>query len=121
MDTPGRPKLVKTTLELLNSPGIEPGVLHVLYTPIVGGLLGFVSVILANWAGKKPLMSGIQKHIVGLSAGVGIGVLVDKYRNEHLAKRDAIFRHYIELHPEDFPPYERVKIGDVFEPWRPIR
>lgn len=69
---------------------------------------------------------------------MGLGVLIDKYRLEQVATRDAMFRHYIQLHPEDFPPYgnnlimvknflsfisfsERVKVRDVFAPWRPVR
>lgn len=58
MDAPGRPKLAKTPLELLDSPGIEPGLLNVYYTPIVGGILGLLSTITANWVAKRPVMSG---------------------------------------------------------------
>lgn len=32
-----------------------------------------------------------------------LGKVGDNYRNEHFAKRDAILRHYVELHPESFP------------------
>lgn len=46
---------------------------------------------------------GIQKHFLyaGLAA---IGAkYADNYRNEYYAERDAVYRHYISLHPEDFP------------------
>lgn len=26
------------------------------------------------------------------------------YRKNYYAERDAVYRHYVELHPEDFPP-----------------
>lgn len=35
--------------------------------------------------------------------GVVAGTFIDRKRNEYLAKRDAVLRHYVELHPEDFP------------------
>lgn len=37
--------------------------------------------------------------------GVGytFGHFFSKYRMNSFAERDAVFRHYIELHPEDFP------------------
>lgn len=37
---------------------------------------------------------------VGLAA---LAMTVDKWRNEYFAEKDATLRHYIELHPEDFP------------------
>lgn len=36
--------------------------------------------------------------------GGGIGYYLDGMREKHLARRDAVLRHYVELHPEDFPP-----------------
>lgn len=83
--------------------------------------------------------------------GVVAGTFVDRKRNEYLAKRDAVLRHYVELHPEDFPVTgelvdenynlmkehcrdaktlcifislgfsDRKKYGDVLEAWVPIR
>lgn len=50
-------------------------------------------------------MSGIQKHIIAAVAGAGVGKVMDDYRNEYYADRDAVLRHYVQLHPEDFPPY----------------
>lgn len=47
-------------------------------------------------------LSGIQKHLIATSAGLVIGKVVDGWRNDYLAERDAVLRHYIELHPEDF-------------------
>lgn len=52
-----------------------------------------------------PLILGIQMHALYTVAGVLIGKYVDNYRNGYLAERDAAFRHYIQLHPEDFPDF----------------
>lgn len=35
--------------------------------------------------------------------GAALGVFIDRKRNDYLAERDAVLRHYVELHPEDFP------------------
>lgn len=48
-------------------------------------------------------ITGIQKHF--LYAGVAaVGAkIIEGWREDYLAERDAVFRHYIQLHPEDFP------------------
>lgn len=35
--------------------------------------------------------------------GIGVGRYAESCYDDRLAERDAVFRHYIELHPEDFP------------------
>jgi len=52
---------------------------------------------------KCRCFAGIQKHIAFGALGVGAGYYFDQKRNDYLAKRDAVLRHYIELHPDDFP------------------
>lgn len=38
----------------------------------------------------------------------GLGAIlakyVEDYRRDYLAERDAVLRHYVQLHIEDFPP-----------------
>lgn len=46
---------------------------------------------------------GVQKHVLFTGIGALFGRTADSWRNEYLAERDAVLRHYIELHPEDFP------------------
>lgn len=48
--------------------------------------------------------SGIQKHVVLGVGGVFLGAWLDGKRDAHFAERDAVLRHYVELHPDDFPP-----------------
>lgn len=38
------------------------------------------------------------------AAGVAVTQLIYNYRVNWWAERDAVMRHYIELHPEDFAP-----------------
>lgn len=38
------------------------------------------------------------------AAGFTFGHFFMQYRKNYWAERDAVFRHYIELHPEDFQP-----------------
>jgi hypothetical protein len=49
------------------------------------------------------VFTGIQKHALGGVTGWLFGAYADNYRNQYLAERDAVLRHYVELHPEDFP------------------
>lgn len=46
---------------------------------------------------------GMQVHALATLAGAGIGRTLDNWRNDYLAEKDAVLRHYIELHPDDFP------------------
>ncbi|XP_050299449.1 NADH dehydrogenase [ubiquinone] 1 subunit C2 [Anthonomus grandis grandis] len=117
----GRPKIAETPLELLSTPGIEPGLINKYYAPVVTATIFFGAVIIGNYASRRPVMSGIQKHILATAAGAAAGFYAEDYRSKKLADRDAVLRHYVELHPEDFPPYERKKYRDVFEKWIPIR
>ncbi|XP_072376169.1 NADH dehydrogenase [ubiquinone] 1 subunit C2 [Diabrotica undecimpunctata] len=114
------PKIATTPLELFEGYR-EPPLLSKVWNPLILGAMGFVSVIIANYGTRKPLFSGIQKHILVAGVCGGIGKIVDDYRNKYLADRDAVLRHYIELHPEDFPPFERKQYKDVFDAWIPIR
>nr|CAD7576664.1 unnamed protein product [Timema californicum] len=67
------------------------------------------------------LVTGIQRYaLFGSLLGVG-SYWADKRRDAYYAERDAILMHYIELHPEDFPPIERKKFADVLLRWDPIR
>lgn len=67
------------------------------------------------------MISGIQKHLIGTSLGAIGGQFIEERRLNYLSERDAVLRHYIELHPEDFPVPERKKYAEVLEPWIPIR
>ncbi|XP_058467604.1 NADH dehydrogenase [ubiquinone] 1 subunit C2 [Malaya genurostris] len=95
--------------------------LHDKWAPGVGGIFGFLGACYVNWGNSRPLLSGIQKHIIAAVSIGAIAVAVDKWRNDYFAEKDATLRHYIELHPEDFPIIERKKYADVFEYWQPIR
>ncbi|XP_047346126.1 NADH dehydrogenase [ubiquinone] 1 subunit C2 [Vespa velutina] len=70
---------------------------------------------------KRPLHAGLQVHIALTVIGLAVGYKMHELVDNHFAKRDQMLRHYVMLHPEDFPPPERKKWGEVFEPWSPIR
>ncbi|XP_054745021.1 NADH dehydrogenase [ubiquinone] 1 subunit C2 [Anastrepha obliqua] len=92
-----------------------------IFNPVVCSVLGFGCAAFVNWGLRKPPFSGIQSHVTFAAIGGGLGYYFDGKRNEHIAKRDAVLKHYIELHPDDFPPKERKKYGDILEAWTPIR
>ncbi|TMW49213.1 hypothetical protein DOY81_005695 [Sarcophaga bullata] len=113
---------VNDPLVLLTNKGDrQPTVLYSLYNPLACSAAGFGLALVLNWGFRRPLFSGIQKHIAFAVAGGVIGKYIDGKRNEALATRDAILRNYVELHPEDFPAVERKKFADVLERWVPIR
>ena len=56
-----------------------------------------------NYVRYFSLIPGIHQHIIATAFGGFAGRTVDKWRDEHLAERDAVLRHYVTLHQEDFP------------------
>lgn len=48
------------------------------------------------------LISGIQKHILLTAGLVTAFTYAQKHRDNYFAEKDAILRHYLELHPDEF-------------------
>ncbi|KAG5673804.1 hypothetical protein PVAND_003821 [Polypedilum vanderplanki] len=109
-------------LDLLKDNGdIPESFLNKFYNPVLLGVAGFGLFSFVNFMSRKPLLSGIQRHIAASVGGVTFGIWADKKKDEHLSERDAVLRHYVELHPEDFPEPERKKFGEVLLKWVPVR
>ncbi|XP_037927982.1 NADH dehydrogenase [ubiquinone] 1 subunit C2 [Teleopsis dalmanni] len=109
-------------LELLTNKGDrELSVLAKWYNPVIAAACGFGVACFVNFGMRKPIFSGIQQHIGFTAIGGALGLYFDGKRDAHLAKRDAVLRHYVETHPDLFPVTERKKFGEVLEPWVPIR
>lgn len=57
--------------------------------------------------------TGIQKHVLGVVLCTTALVFLNIKRDEYHAEKDAVLRHYIELHPDDF-----VEPGEyIFHVW----
>merc|ERR1712106_999139 len=89
--------------------------------PSVGVAFGFGVACFVNWSTRRPMISGLQQHALGVIAGGTIGAYADGWQNRKMAARDSLFYQYVQDHPEDFPPIERKKYKDVLETWIPIR
>ncbi|XP_059619645.1 NADH dehydrogenase [ubiquinone] 1 subunit C2 [Phlebotomus argentipes] len=88
---------------------------------ILGGSMGFGLGCWVNFMRSRPILSGLQRHIGFSLIGATACFFVDRYRDKYMSERDAVLRHYIELHPEDFPTPERKKYGELMDRWIPIR
>ncbi|CRK89461.1 CLUMA_CG003202, isoform A [Clunio marinus] len=106
---------------LTPDPNRQQSILSKYFNPVVCGIIGFGAMCAINYGTRRPILSGIQMHALAAAVGVGIGVAGDKYGGERYSERDAVLKHYIELHPEDFPEPERKKFSQILEPWVPIR
>ncbi|XP_077284748.1 NADH dehydrogenase (ubiquinone) B14.5 B subunit [Arctopsyche grandis] len=112
----------KSALELLerDPDRIEPYI-NKYYGAAIGSFMGVLTGISANLIRTRPIFSGIQKHIGLAIIGAVALQSLNVYRDGYYAERDAVFRHYIELHPEDFVMPERKKYSEVLDSWFPIR
>merc|ERR1711911_15150 len=60
-----------------------------LWSPLAFGILGFSLAAGANFFARRPVMSGIQKHIALVCLGVPVGLFAQTKLDERFAKRDA--------------------------------
>lgn len=119
------PKFGKTPLELLSEKTVDPPSLASAWGFQTGmGLLGAGCHLCKNWIYRRPFISGnllitifslemfnitiafvlgIQMYPIYFVAAFTAGNFFLEYRRNYWAERDAVLRHYIELHPEDFP------------------
>ncbi|GIY46492.1 NADH dehydrogenase 1 subunit C2 [Caerostris darwini] len=90
------------------------------FFPIGLGLTAGLSPAVSNYYLRRPLYAGIHRHLFGFIVGFVAGQYVEKYTQNRFAERDAVIKHYIELHPEDFVENKR-KYKEIFEEWYPVR
>ncbi|XP_013187115.1 NADH dehydrogenase [ubiquinone] 1 subunit C2 [Amyelois transitella] len=112
-----------SALELLKlgDEGREKPFLNKIWPQLLGFVFGVGTASAINFGTRRPVLSGIHKHVLGVVAFTTILTYVQNKRDDYYAEKDAVLRHYVELHPEDFPTPPRQKIGDILEPWVPIR
>merc|ERR1712071_14348 len=92
-----------------------------IFTPAFFGAVGFSMALVHNLLQRRPVMSGIQKHIALTALCVPVGLYAERRTDAKSARRDDVLIHYMKLHPERFPETERVQFKDVLQPWVPLR
>ncbi|GFV51517.1 NADH dehydrogenase 1 subunit C2 [Trichonephila clavipes] len=98
----------------------KESVLSKYFYPVGCAIIGAGGPAMKNYLNRRPFYAGIQKHAFGAVVGFAIGYYYEQYTQNRYARRDAVIKHYIELHPEDFV-VERKKYKEIFEDWYPIR
>ncbi|KAI1287434.1 hypothetical protein HDE_10085 [Halotydeus destructor] len=89
--------------------------------PVFGAALACIGVAGQNYYTKKPVISQLWKYAVFCGLGAYFGHSVFNYNAKVANRNDAIYRHYLETHYDDFPVVERMKYKDIFKGWIPIR
>ncbi|CAH0702541.1 unnamed protein product [Spodoptera exigua] len=105
----------------LGDEGRTKSVLTRFWPEVLGTFFGVGVGTFINFQTRRPPFSGIQKHIFLTAGLVAAFTYLQKHRDSYFAEKDAILRHYLELHPEEFQEPPRKKIADIFEPWVPVR
>ncbi|BES94826.1 unnamed protein product [Nesidiocoris tenuis] len=106
---------------LLPDPDAIPSVLGDKAATIFASFIGMAGVAFERYLNRRPLYSGIQSYILWGTGGAVLGYLATLRYQRYNSDRDAAYRHYIDLHPEDFPIPERKRVGEVFKTFIPIR
>merc|ERR1719309_1213869 len=66
-----------------------------------------------NVFNKRPVFAGIHRIVIGGILGWWAFGKINDFSQRNSAERDAILRHYVLLHPEDFPPPPRKTFAEV--------
>ncbi|GFT27307.1 NADH dehydrogenase 1 subunit C2 [Nephila pilipes] len=90
------------------------------FYPVGFALFGGGGPAFQNYYYRRPVYAGIQRHIFGAVVGFAVGYYYEQYSQKKYARRDAVIKHYIELHPEDFVE-DRKKYKEIFDEWYPFR
>ncbi|XP_073990150.1 NADH dehydrogenase (ubiquinone) B14.5 B subunit isoform X2 [Rhodnius prolixus] len=88
---------------LLPDPDEVPSVLKDTFIPSVAAGIATVAVYAANAGTRRPRYSGIYWYPIAALIGYGVTSYFQEKHYQFNSEKDAILRHYIELHPEDFP------------------
>jgi NADH dehydrogenase (ubiquinone) 1 subunit C2 len=91
------------------------------WLPMAMPTLGVVASLYSNSANKIPYRAKMHKHIIFGVCGLALGLYTRKIKAEWLAEKDVLYYHYMTLHPEDFPPPEKIKFRDYLSTWTPVR
>ncbi|XP_065158602.1 NADH dehydrogenase [ubiquinone] 1 subunit C2 [Atheta coriaria] len=98
------PTIPKDPLELL-TPDLsrpEPFINKYWGGAMTAGLIWGCSMMV-NYTLHKPVFSSLHIQAAFVAGGAIVGQYFDEKRKEYFAEKDAVLRHYIQLHPEDFP------------------
>lgn len=102
-------------------PEIKPSLVDLYGAPFAGLTLGLGVQASWNFIRKRPMRSSIPLY---LTWGLGTAAAfegIHRAANIYFSRRDTMHKHYVLLHPEDFPPPPKVKIGELLEDWNPVR
>lgn len=58
--------------------------------------------------------SGAYRYPIYFVIGAFVGQMWLNNRRNYWADRDAVLRHYVQLHPEDFAPPGIIQLLDIF-------
>ncbi|KAJ8674121.1 hypothetical protein QAD02_005383 [Eretmocerus hayati] len=74
-----------------------------------------------NWFMQRPVYAGLPRYGLAAVAGIVLAKVFKDAKYHRESERDQVLRHYIKLHPEDFPPPVRTTYNDEFRDWVPCR
>lgn len=74
-----------------------------LFNPFYASTLFFMSIVVFNWRGKRPMWAQPWKHVLAIGGGFVVGDFIWKWNKSVAERKDSILKHYAELHPDDFP------------------
>ncbi|XP_071786739.1 NADH dehydrogenase [ubiquinone] 1 subunit C2-like [Asterias amurensis] len=84
------------------------------------GFYGFAASAIQNALLRRPVLSGVHRHLLFTLVGAGIGTFAGVVEKERYGKRDFYIDDYIKRNPDDFVKGPPKKMSEEFELWVPI-
>merc|ERR1711931_206587 len=89
------------------------------YMKFVGAATFGLGPILTNIMCERPIFAGFYKTVLLAGFGAYFYTQLDHWAYWKARERDAVLKHYVSLHREDFPVPQRKTFGEVLRPWTP--
>lgn len=86
-----------------------------------GAALGVIIGVAANRVYARPAWTNLWNHAATALLMAGGAHYIHVWALESAQRKDAIIRHYLETHYDDFPLVQRRKVKDQLLPWIPCR
>merc|ERR1712080_522217 len=93
--------------------------LYEMYIPLIGAATFGGGSLWTNIYHGRPVFSGAYRTIGLTLAGYFGYKFLKQWTDKNHNWRDAMLRHYVQLHEEEFPPPQRKRWGEVLRPWAP--
>merc|ERR1719481_948070 len=113
---------VKWAMDVMDKEGNDfEGFIGRIWAPMSSAIFPVCASTAYNVQARVPLRTNLIPALIATPFFGLIGYGIRRFFDNRRAEEEAIMRHYILTHPEQFPEPKRTKYIDMIQPWKPWR